>query len=64
MEENIQLCSSAHNACDVALMALFRAGDKIAVDQYTYSHFKTLAIQLSLQLIPISRIKWECLQEN
>lgn len=32
---------------------MFRAGDKIATDTYTYSNFITLAKQLGIQLIPV-----------
>ncbi len=43
----------AQNAVMIALMSLFRAGDRIAVDRYTYANFITLAKRLNLQLVPV-----------
>lgn len=51
--EDIILTSGTQNALAIALLSLFRAGDKIATDTYTYSNFITLAKQLNIQLIPI-----------
>lgn len=51
--EDIILTSGTQNALAIALLSLFRAGDKIAADTYTYSNFITLAKQLNIQLIPI-----------
>lgn len=52
-DENIILTSGTQNAFVIALLALFKAGDKIAVDPYTYPNFKKLANQLQIQLVPI-----------
>lgn len=51
--EDIILTSGTQNALAIALLSLFRAGDKIATDIYTYSNFITLAKQLGIQLIPV-----------
>ena len=51
--EDIILTSGTQNALAIALLSLFRAGDKIATDTYTYSNFITLAKQLGIQLIPV-----------
>lgn len=51
--EDIILASGTQNALAITLLSLFRAGDKIATDNYTYSNFITLAKQLNIQLIPI-----------
>ena len=51
--EDIILTSGTQNALAIALLSLFRSGDKIATDSYTYSNFITLAKQLNIQLIPI-----------
>lgn len=50
-----QLCitAGAQNALAVALITLFKAGDKIAVDTYTYTNFRLLANQLHIRLIAI-----------
>ncbi len=36
------------------MMSLFRAGDKIAVDHFTYTNFKGLANFLHIQLVPVN----------
>lgn len=51
--ENTAIFAGAQNALAVALLSLFSPGDKIAVDQYTYSNFIELAKLLNLVLIPI-----------
>ena len=51
--EDIMLTSGTQNGLVITLMSLFRAGDKIAADTYTYSNFISLAKQLNIQLIPI-----------
>lgn len=51
--EDIILTSGTQNALAVTMLSMFRAGDKIATDTYTYSNFITLAKQLNIQLIPI-----------
>lgn len=51
--ENILLSAGAQNALSVILISLFKAGDKIAVDSFTYTNFKELANFLHIQLIAI-----------
>lgn len=51
--EQIFLAAGAQNALAVILIALFRAGDKIAVDHFTYTNFKGLANFLHIQLVPV-----------
>src|SRR5699024_10573726 len=53
--EQIFLTAGAQNALSVILIALFHAGDKIAVDHFTYTNFKWLANFLHIQLISIDR---------
>lgn len=48
----IILASGTQNALAIALLSLFKAGDKIISDVYTYSNFISLAKQLGIQLIP------------
>jgi DNA-binding transcriptional MocR family regulator len=50
---NMMIASGAQNALAIALISLFSAGDKIAVDQLTYPGFKNLASLLGIRLIPI-----------
>ena len=52
-KENILLSAGAQNALSVVLISLFKAGDKIAVDAFTYTNFKGLANFLHIQLISI-----------
>lgn len=52
-KENILLSAGAQNALSVILISLFKAGDKIAVDAFTYTNFKKLANFLHIQLIAI-----------
>lgn len=51
--ENLLLTAGAQNALSVVLISLFGAGDKIAVDHFTYTNFKGLANFLHIQLISI-----------
>lgn len=51
--ENICITSGGQNSLTLILITLFRPGDKIAVDPYTYPNFIELANMLSIQLIPI-----------
>lgn len=52
-EENVLLSAGAQNALSVILISLFRAGDKIAVDNFTYTNFKGLANFLHIQLVAV-----------
>ena len=42
-KKNILLSAGAQNALSVVLISMFNAGDKIAVDSFTYTNFKGLA---------------------
>ena len=50
-DDHIILASGTQNALAIALLSLFKAGDKIITDVYTYSNFISLANQLGIQLI-------------
>lgn len=52
-ESNTMIVAGAQNALSVILISLFKAGDKIAVDEFTYINFKGLANLLHIQLIAI-----------
>ena len=52
-KESILLSAGAQNALSIVLISLFKAGDKIAVDAFTYTNFKGLANFLHIQLISI-----------
>ena len=52
-EENVLLSAGAQNALSIILISLFKAGDKIAVDAFTYTNFKKLANFLHIQLIAV-----------
>lgn len=51
--ENVLLTAGAQNALSVTLISLFKAGDKIVVDRFTYTNFKSLAHFLHIQLIAV-----------
>ena len=51
--ENVLIVSGAQHGLCVALMALTRPGDAVAVDALTYPGFKVLATQLNLELLPL-----------
>lgn len=51
--ERIAILPGVQNALTIVLLTLFQAGDKIAVDMFTYTHFKKLALLLKIQLVPI-----------
>lgn len=46
--------SGVQNALVITLCALFRAGDRIAVDAYTFPNFIELAKLLGIELVPIA----------
>ena len=52
-ETNTMITAGAQNALATVLSSLFEAGDKIAVDAYTYPNFISLANLFYLHLIPI-----------
>ena len=51
--ENIQVTSGTQNALVIALLSFFKAGDKIAIDSYSYPNFISLAKLLNIQLIAV-----------
>lgn len=51
--DNILITSGAQNAMAIILTSMFKAGDKIATDPYTYPNFIQLANYLNIQLIPV-----------
>ncbi len=57
-KENILVSAGAQNALSIVLISLFQAGDKIAVDAFTYTNFRGLANFLHIQLIPIEADKF------
>ncbi|MBM6829748.1 PLP-dependent aminotransferase family protein [Anaerotignum lactatifermentans] len=50
----IAITAGAQNALAIVLISLFRAGDKIATDFYTYSNFMELANMLQIRLVPVA----------
>lgn len=52
-EENILVTAGAQNALSVILISMFKAGDNIAVDHFTYTNFKGLANFLRIRLIAV-----------
>ena len=57
-EHNTMIAAGAQNALATVLSSLFEAGDRIAVDTYTYPNFISLANLLYLQLVPIESDEW------
>lgn len=51
--EQVLFSPGGQNALTAVLAALFRRGDKIAVDAHTYPGIKTAAAMLGVQLVPI-----------
>lgn len=51
--DNILITSGAQNAMAVILTSIFKSGDKIATDPYTYPNFIQLANYLNIQLVPV-----------
>lgn len=52
--DNVLVCAGAQHALQVAFAALFRAGDRVGVEEITYPTVKTLAQQLELKLVPLT----------
>lgn len=50
----VMVTSGVQNGLVVTLCALFRAGDRIAVDAYTFPNFIELAKLLGIELIPVA----------
>lgn len=53
-QSNIAITAGAQNALAILLLTLFRPGDKIATDHYTYANFIELANLMQIRLVPIS----------
>lgn len=51
--EQIAIFPGAQGAISAALLSLFNAGDKIAVDEFTYANFISLSRLAKIKLIPI-----------
>lgn len=51
--ENILFSGGGQNALTAVLAAMFRRGDKIAVDDHTYPGVKTAAAMFGIQLVPV-----------
>lgn len=52
-KHGVMIAAGAQNALSVILISLFQAGDKIAVDEFTYTNFKGLTNLLHIQLIAV-----------
>ena len=52
-ERNIAITAGAQNALAISLIALFKPGDKIVTDAYTYANFIGLANMLNIRLIAV-----------
>lgn len=52
-QENTLITNGTQNALNIILSSLFEAGDRIAVDQYTYANFIGLANMLHISLLPV-----------
>ena len=53
-KDQILISEGTQNALHMVLTGLFKAGDRIAVDTYTYSNFIGLANLLGIVLVPIA----------
>lgn len=51
--DNILITSGAQNALSVILISLFNKGDRIVVDEFSYTGLKSLAKLLGIILIPV-----------
>ncbi|UQS85938.1 PLP-dependent aminotransferase family protein (plasmid) [Nicoliella spurrieriana] len=52
--QNTMIVSGSQNALMIAMLGLFKNGDKIAVDRFTYANFIELAKMTGIELIPIN----------
>ena len=52
--ENVFVCAGAQHALCVCLTGVFRAGDRIAVDNLTYPGMKALCSQMGMKLVPVA----------
>ncbi len=51
--DNVTIAVGGQNALATILAGAFKSGDAIAVEQYTYPLFKTLARRLGIKLVPV-----------
>jgi DNA-binding transcriptional MocR family regulator len=51
--ENILITSGTQNALSIILMTLFQKGDRIIVDEYTYTGLISLASYMNVILVPV-----------
>jgi DNA-binding transcriptional MocR family regulator len=51
--DQILITSGTQNALSIILMTLFKKGDRIIVDEYTYTGIKSLASYLNIILVPV-----------
>lgn len=54
-EDCISITNGAQNALAIIIMSLFKSGDKIATDNYTYANFIGLANLLNITLVGIEQ---------
>lgn len=52
--KNILITSGTQNALSIILMTLFKKGDRIVVDEYTYTGLISLASYMNIILVPIA----------
>lgn len=52
--ESVFVCAGAQHALAVSLAGVFRAGDRIAVDNLTYPGMKALSAQMGMKLTPVA----------
>lgn len=57
--ENLIISSGTQNALAMVLITLFQKGDRLAVNEYTYTGLKSLAKYLGIILVPIKSIDFE-----
>ncbi len=62
--DNLVITSGAQNALTIALVSLFKPGDKIVTDLYTHPNFKNLASLLNIQLVPVASDEYGMVPES
>lgn len=55
--DNVSIAVGGQNALAIILSSALKSGDSVAVEQYTYPLFKTLARRLRIKLVPIEMDK-------
>lgn len=51
---NLLITSGTQNALSIILITLFQKGDRIVVDEYTYTGLRSLAAYMGIILVPVS----------